>query len=67
MLTSDARAATLQVVRTNGDRYVVPLVAVPDSGGQRVAYVAVPAGEWWNVEVLDQFGTSLDFVGMTLE
>lgn len=66
VLTTDARATTLLMVRTNGDRYVVPLVTVPGSGGARAAYVAVPAGERWNVEVDDQFGTALDFMGQSV-
>jgi hypothetical protein len=66
VLTSDARAATMRVVRTNGDRYVVPLVPVPDGSGQRAAYLSVPAGQRWNVEVDDQFGTALDFIGLAV-
>jgi hypothetical protein len=66
VLTPDARAATMQVVRANGDRYVVELVPVPGSGGLRAAYVSVPAGERWNAETLDQFGTPLDLIGMAV-
>lgn len=66
IVTSDRRAVSLRLVRTSGERYVVDLVDVPGDPGRRMAYMVVPAGEFWSVDVIDEFGVVLDLIGKPL-
>ena len=43
-ITKDPNAAALRVLRSNGERYTIPLHELPGTGGVRVALIAIPDG-----------------------
>jgi hypothetical protein len=58
-ITKDPKAASLRVLRSNGERYTIPLHELPGTGGVRVALIAIPDGTFL-AELLDANGNVLE-------
>ena len=58
-ITNNPQAASLRVLRSNGDRYTFPLHELPGTGGVRVALIAIPDGTFL-AELLDANGDVLE-------
>jgi hypothetical protein len=58
-ITNNPQAASLRVLRSNGDRYTIPLHEMPGTGGVRVALIAIPDGTFL-VELIDANGNVLE-------
>jgi hypothetical protein len=57
-ITNNPNAASLRVLRSNGDRYTIPLHELPGSGGVRVAVIALPDNVL--AELIDANGNVLE-------
>jgi hypothetical protein len=58
-ITNNPQAASLRVLRSNGDRYTIPLHEMPGTGGVRVALIAIPDGTFL-AELIDVNGNVLE-------
>jgi hypothetical protein len=58
-VTNNPQAASLRVLRSNGDRYTIPLHEMPGTGGVRVALIAIPDGTLL-AELIDTNGTVIE-------
>ncbi|MEY2525105.1 MAG: hypothetical protein QOJ66_3670 [Ilumatobacteraceae bacterium] len=58
-ITKDPKAASLRVLRTNGDRYTIPLHEMPGTGGVHIALIAIPDGTLL-AELIDASGNVLE-------
>ena len=58
-ITKDPNATSLRVLRSNGDRYTIPVHEMPGTGGVRVALIAIPDGTLL-VELIDASGNVLE-------
>ena len=58
-ITNNPQATSLRVLRSNGDRYTVPLHELPGTGGVRVALIAIPDGTLL-AELIDTNGNVLE-------
>jgi hypothetical protein len=58
-ITRNPNSASLRVLRSNGERYTIPLHELPGSGGVRVALIAIPDGTLLS-ELMDASGNVLE-------
>jgi hypothetical protein len=58
-ITNNPQAAGLRILRSNGDRYTIPLHEMPGTGGVRVALIAIPDGTLL-AELIDTNGNVLE-------
>ncbi|MEY2446043.1 MAG: hypothetical protein QOE00_2623 [Ilumatobacteraceae bacterium] len=60
VLTTDPKAVAFRVLRSNGDRYTIPLHDLPGAGGIRAAFISLPGGGApQKAELLDAAGAVL--------
>ena len=58
-ITKNPKAAALRVLRSNGDRYTIPLHELPGTDGERVALITIPDGTFL-AELVDASGNVLE-------
>lgn len=58
-ITKDPKAASLRVLRSNGERYTIPLHELPGTDGVRVALIAIPDSTLL-AELIDAGGNVLE-------
>jgi hypothetical protein len=58
-ITRNPKAVALRVLRSNGDRYTIPLHELPGTDGVRIALIAIPDGTLL-AELVDATGNVLE-------